>query len=62
MDCSLYFQGESYGWEVQLRDDGFFQRFIFKEAALRLAGELRRDSSATDGRRCQQLTNRKVVR
>ena len=33
MDCSLYFQGESYGWEVQLRDDGFFQRFIFKEAA-----------------------------
>ena len=46
MDCGLYFHGESYGWEVQLRDDGFLefgQRFIFKEAALRLAGELRQD-------------------
>jgi hypothetical protein len=21
-DCGLYFHGESYGWEVQLRDDG----------------------------------------
>jgi hypothetical protein len=46
MDCGLYFHGESYGWEVQLRDDGFMefgQRFIFKEAALKLAGELRQD-------------------
>jgi hypothetical protein len=45
-DCGLYFHGESYGWEVQLRDDGFLefgQRFIFKEAALKLAGELRQD-------------------
>jgi hypothetical protein len=32
--------------EVQLPDDGFMefgQRFIFKEAALRLAAELRQD-------------------
>jgi hypothetical protein len=45
-DCGLYFHGESYGWECQLRDDGFLelgQRFIFKEAAVRLAGELRQD-------------------
>jgi hypothetical protein len=45
-DCGLYFHGESYGWEVQLHDDGFMefgQRFLFKEAALRLAGELRED-------------------
>jgi hypothetical protein len=46
MDCGLYFHGESHGWECQLRDDGFLefgQRFIFKEAALRFVGELRRD-------------------
>ena len=46
MDCGLYFHGESYGSEGQLRDDGFMefgQRFIFEEAALRLAGELHRD-------------------
>jgi hypothetical protein len=45
-DCGLYFYGENYGWECQLRDDGFLefgQRFIFKEAALRLARELRVD-------------------
>jgi len=32
-----------YGWEVQLRADGFLkfgQRFIFREAALKLACEL----------------------
>jgi len=40
MDYGLYFHGESFAWEVQLRDDGFLefgQRFRFKEAALRLA-------------------------
>jgi hypothetical protein len=45
-DCGLYFHGESYGWEVQLRDDGFLefgQRFMFKKAALRVASELRQD-------------------
>ena len=45
-DCGLFFHGESYGWEVQLRDDGFLefgQRFIVKEAALKLAEQLRQD-------------------
>jgi len=42
--CGLYFHGESYGWEVQVRDGDFVEygeRCLFHERALRLAGELR---------------------
>ncbi len=45
-DCGLYFHRESNGWAVHLHDNGFLrfgQRFIVKDAALRLAGELRHD-------------------
>jgi len=42
--CGLYFQGESYGWEVQIRDGEFLEygeRCLFHERALKLAHELR---------------------
>ena len=44
--CGLYFHGESYGWEVQIRDGEFLEygeRCLFHERALRLANELRAD-------------------
>jgi hypothetical protein len=59
-DCGLYFHGESYGWECQLRDDGFMefgQRFIFKEAALRLAASCGAISSTKGGRRLPRRPN-----
>jgi len=42
--CGLYFHGESYGWEVQIRDGEFLEygeRCMFHERAVRLANELR---------------------
>ena len=43
-DCGLYYHGETYGWEVQLRDDGFME---FRQQSSRTrAGQKRRDVCA----------------
>jgi hypothetical protein len=42
----VVFRGESFGWELRLEDDGvmvFGHRFVGKESALKLAGELREE-------------------
>ena len=44
--CGLYFHGESYGWEVQIREGDFLEfgeRCLFHERALRIAADIRAD-------------------